>query len=191
MLLDQTVNILPKGFNMPLIHTIQPQDASGELAKIYEIITSMRGTVGNNAKLFSVSPELLRQQMDFIKFYMNHPTLSMPLLACIRIMVSSGEECQFCIDYNTAMLINMAGWTFDQVAAMRKNLNEANLPEREIAMLHLAVKAVRNAHGVNADDLDTLREMNWSDSDILEAVNLATRMLAIDIIFNTFKIENS
>ena len=191
MLLDQTVNILPKGFNMPLIHTIQPQDASGELAKIYEIITSMRGTVGNNEKLFSVSPELLSQQMDFIKFYMNHPTLSMPLLACIRIMVSSGEECQFCIDYNTAMLINMAGWTFDQVAAMRKNLNEANLPEREIAMLHLAVKAVRNAHGVNADDLDTLREMNWSDSDILEAVNLATRMLAIDIIFNTFKIENS
>ena len=191
MLLDQTVNILPKGFNMPLIHTIQPQDASGELAKIYEIITSMRGTVGNNAKLFSVSPELLSQQMDFIKFYMNHPTLSMPLLACIRIMVSSGEECQFCIDYNTAMLINMAGWTFEQVAAMRKNLNEANLPEREIAMLRLAVKAVRNAHGVNADDLDSLREMNWSDSDILEAVNHATRMLATDIIFNTFKIENS
>jgi alkylhydroperoxidase family enzyme len=85
----------------------------------------------------------------------------------------------------------MAGWTFDQVAAMRKNLNEANLPEREIAMLHLAVKAVRNAHGVNADDLDTLREMNWSDGDILEAVNHATRMLATDIIFNTFKIEKS
>ena len=176
---------------MPLIQTIEPQEATGELAKIYEIITSMRGTVGNNAKLYSVSPELLRQQMDFIKFYMNHPTLSMPLLASIRIMVSSGEECQFCIDYNTAMLINMAGWTFEQVAAMRKNIDEANLPERETAMLRLAIKAVRNAHGVNADDLDSLREMNWSDSDILEAVNHATRMLATDIIFNTFKIENN
>ena len=175
---------------MPLIQTIEPQEATGELAKIYEIITSMRGTIGNNAKLFSVSPELLRQQIDFIKFYINHPTLSMPLLACIRIMVSSGEECQFCIDYNTAMLINMAGWTFEQVAAMRKNIDEANLPERETAMLRLAIKAVRNAHGVNADDLDSLREMNWSDSDILEAVNHATRMLATDIIFNTFKIEN-
>lgn len=176
---------------MPLIQTIEPEEATGELAKIYEMITTMRGNVGNNAKLYSVSPELLSQQMDFIKFYMNHPTLSMPLLACIRIMISSGEECQFCIDYNTAMLINMAGWAFEQVAAMRKNLNEANLPEREIAMLHLAVKAIRNAHGVNADDLDTLREMNWSDSDILEAVNHATRMLATDIIFNTFKIEKS
>lgn len=175
---------------MPLIQTIEPTNATGELAKIYEMITAMRGSVGNNAKLFSVSPELLRQQLEFIKFYVNHPTLSMPLLAAIRIMVSSGEECQFCIDYNTGMLINMAGWTFDQVAAMRKDPKSANLPEREIAMLLLAIKAIRNAHGVTANDLDTLREMGWRDGDILDAINHATRMLATDIIFNTFKIEN-
>lgn len=176
---------------MPLIQTIAPEEATGELAKLYKIIEAMRGSVGNNAKLFSISPELLRQQMDFIRFYMNHPTLSLPLLAAIRIMVSSGEECQFCIDYNTGMLINLAGWTFDQVTAMRNDPNSANLPEREIAMLNLAIKAIRNAHGISANDLDTLREMGWSDSDILDAVNHATRMLATDIIFNTFKIENN
>ena len=176
---------------MPLIQTIAPEEATGELAKLYKIIEAMRGSVGNNAKLFSISPELLRQQMDFIRFYMNHPTLSLPLLAAIRIMVSSGEECQFCIDYNTGMLINLAGWSFEQVTAMRNDPNAANLPEREIVMLNLAIKAIRNAHGVSANDLDTLREMGWSDSDILDAVNHATRMLATDIIFNTFKIENN
>jgi alkylhydroperoxidase family enzyme len=190
MPLDRTVNIIQKGSLMPLIQTIAPKDAAGELAKLYTIIEAMRGSVGNNAQLFSVSPELLRQQMDFIKFYMNHPTLSLPLLAAIRIMISSGEECQFCIDYNTGMLINMAGWTFDQVAEMRKDPNSANLPEREKAMLLLAIKAVRNAHGITANDLDTRREMGWRDGDILDAVNHATRMLATDIIFNTFKIEN-
>lgn len=176
---------------MPLIQTVTPEKATGELAKLYELITAARGSVSNGAQLFSISPELLRQQMDFIQFYMNHPTLSMPLLASIRIMVSSREECQFCIDYNTGMLINMAGWTFDQVTAMRKDPNAANLPEREIAMLNLAIKAIRNAHGITANDLDTLREMEWKDSDILDAVNHATRMLATDIIFNTFKIEKS
>lgn len=175
---------------MPLIQTIAPAEATGELAKLYKLIETMRGTVGNSAQLFSVSPELLRQQFDFIRFYINHPTLSMPLLAAIRIMVSSGEECQFCIDYNTGMLINMAGWTFDQVAQMRKDPKSANLPEREIAMLLLAIKAVRIAHSVNSDDLDNLREMGWSDADIFDAVNHATRMLSTDIIFNTFKIED-
>jgi len=175
---------------MPLINTITPKEATGELAKLYKIIETMGRTVGNNAQLFSASPELLRQQMDFIKYYMNHPTLSIPLLASIRIMVSSGEECQYCVDYNTGILINMAGWTLDQVTAMRKNIDDANLPEREIVMLCLVVKAIRNAHGINANDIDTLREMDWSDSDILDAVNHGTRMLATDIIFNAFKIDN-
>jgi len=176
---------------MPLIQTIEPEEATGELAKLYQTIEAMRGSVGNNAKLFSASPELLRQQMDFIQFYMNHPTLSMPLLASIRIMISSGEACQFCIDFNAGLLINMAGWTIDQVNAMRKDPNAANLSKHEIAMLNLTIKAIRNAHGVTANDLDTLRDMGWSDSDILDAVNHATRMLATDIIFNTFKIENN
>lgn len=175
---------------MPLIKTIAPKEATEELNRLYQIIKTMRGTVGNNAQLFSASPELLRQQMDFVKYYMDHPTLSMSLLAAIRILVSSSEECQFCIDYNMSMLINLAGWTPDQVAAMRKNINDANLPKREIAMLRLVIKAIRNAHGINANDIDTLREMNWSDSDILDAVHHGTRMLATDIIFNTFKIEN-
>lgn len=176
---------------MPLIRTIEPEEATGELAKLYQTIEAMRGSVGNNAKLFSLSPELLRQQMDFIQFYMNHPTLSMPLLAAIRIMVSSDEECKFCIDFNTGLLINLAGWTIDQVNAMRKDPNAANLPKRETAMLNLTIKAIRNAHGVTANDLDALRDIGWSDNDILDAVNHATRMLATDIIFNTFKIEDN
>ncbi len=58
-------------------------------------------------------------------------------------------------------------------------------------MLNLAIKAIRNAHGVSANDLNTLREVGWSDSDILDAVNYAMRLLATDIIFHTFKIENN
>lgn len=174
---------------MPLIKTYETDEATGELARLYEIITTMRGRVGNNAKLFSISPELLKQQMEFIRFYMNHPTLSMPLLASIRIMVSSGEDCSFCVDYNSAMLVNMAGWSIEQVEVMKTDMDKANLETREIALLKLVIKAIRNAHGVNANDLDQLREMQWEDKDIFDAVNHGARMLATDIMFNTFKIE--
>lgn len=175
---------------MPLIQTIAPEEATGELAELYATITAARGSVSNSAQLFSISPELLRHQLSFIGYYMNHPTLSMPLLAAIRIMVSSVEECQFCIDFNTGMLVNMAGWTLDQVTAMRQDPKAANLPEREIAMLLLAIKATRLAHSINADDLDALRAMGWGDKDIFDAVNHAARMLASDIMLNTFKVEN-
>jgi len=174
---------------MPIIETIAPEEATGVLAEYYTKIIAMRGAVRNNAMLFSASPELLRQQMDFILHYARHPTLSMPLLAAVRVMVSSDESCDYCIDYNTGMLINMAGWTPEQVAALRGNPDDVPLDAREAAMLKLVVKAVRNAHGVTANDLDELRELGWTDADILDAVNHGARMLATDILFNAFKIE--
>lgn len=174
---------------MPLIKTYETDEATGELKALYDEIFAMRGRVGNSAKLFSVSPEALRQQFEFIKYYMNHPTLSMPLLASVRILVSSGEDCEFCVDFNTGLLVNMMGWTLEQVQAMRQNIDNANLPKREIALLKFVVKAVQNAHSVNANDLDELREMQWSDKDIFDAVNHGAKMLATDILFNAFKIE--
>ncbi len=175
---------------MPIIKTYENNEATGELKELYEKIIAMRGEVGNNAKLFSSSTELLKQQMSFIKYYMSHSTLSMPLLASIRVMVSTEQSCAFCVDFNTAMLVNMAGWTVEQVEVMRKDVTKSNLPQEEVALLEFVIKAVKNAHEVNEVDMDTLRKLQWSDKDILDAVNHGARMLATDIIFNTFKIEN-
>lgn len=79
----------------------------------------------------------------------------------------------------------------EQVEVMKTDMDKANLEKREIALLKLVIKAIRNAHGVNADDLDQLREMKWEDKDIFDAVHHGARMLATDIMFNTFKIENN
>jgi uncharacterized peroxidase-related enzyme len=174
---------------MPLIKTISPEQATGELAAIYEQITQMRGKVGNNAKLLSSSPDILRQHMDFIGYYMAHKTLSMSLLASIRIFVSTEAGCAFCVDFNTGMLINMLGWTPDQVATMKANIDDAPFETKDKAMLKFSVNAVKNPHQVSADDMDALRLLGWSDGDILDAVNHGARMQATDILFNVFKIE--
>ena len=174
---------------MPLIKTYETEEATGELKALYDEITALRSRVGNNAKLLSSSPEILRQQLDFIKYYMNHPTLSMPLLAAIRVMVSTGEQCEFCADFNTGLLINMAGWSFEQVQAMKTDINQANLEEREKALLKLVIKAVRSSNSITADDIEAMRTLQWSDKDLLDAVNHGAKMLATDILFNTFKIE--
>ena len=52
---------------MPIIKTYETDEATGELKALYDKIVALRGEVGNNAKLFSSSPELLKQQMEFIE----------------------------------------------------------------------------------------------------------------------------
>ncbi len=173
---------------MPIIKTYEKDEATGELAKLYEQIITLRGSVGDNAKLFSISTELLKQQMEFIKFYMNHKTLSMQLLAAVRIMVSNTQSCKFCVDFNTGMLVNMFNWTLEQVDQMKQDVTKANLEEKEIKLLEFVLKSVQDAHSVEKKDIESLVELGWSEQDIFEAVNHATRMLSTDIVFNTFKI---
>lgn len=175
---------------MPLIKTYETDEATGELLEIYNEIIKVRGSVGNNAKLFSSSPELLKQQLDFIKYYSTHPTLSMPLLASIRICVSTKEECNFCIDFNTALLVNYSKWSLEEVESMKNSLNSSRLSESENALLKFVIDSIKNPHKVNKNDINELRKLDWQDKDIIDALNHGTRMLATDIIFNTFKIED-
>ena len=175
---------------MPLITTVAPENATGELAELYAQITAMRGRVSNSAQIFSSSLELIKQQMSFIKYYMQtQKALSMALLACIRTLVSDKNNCQYCVDFNASLLINMLGWTPKEVEAMRANPNDAKLDEKEKAMLLFVLKAVRTPHDVNARDVEHLRNLGYSDGEILDATNHGARMSAIDIIFDAFKIE--
>ncbi|WP_442766057.1 carboxymuconolactone decarboxylase family protein [Sulfurospirillum cavolei] len=175
---------------MPLIQTIKPEDATGELAELYGNITAMRGRVSNSAQLFSASPELIKQQMSFIEYYMlKQKSLSMPLLASIRMLISDKNSCSYCVDMNASILINMLGWTPKEVEAMPADPQNAKLDEKEKAMLLFVLKAVRTPHDVNAHDVQKLRDLGYSDGEILDATNHGARMSAIDIIFDAFKIE--
>ena len=179
-----------KGKIIPLITTVKPENATGELSELYGKIEAMRGRVSNSAQIFSASPELIKQQMSFIEYYMvKQKSLSMALLACIRTLISDKNCCQYCIDLNSAMLINMLGWTPKEVEAMRANPSDAKLDDKEKAMLLFVLKAVRTPHDVEAKDVQTLRDLGYSDGEVLDATNHGARMSALDIIFDAFKIE--
>ena len=175
---------------MPLITTIKPENATGELAELYEKIAAMRGRVANSAQIFSASPELIKQQMSFIEYYMlKQKSLSAALLASIRMLISDKNNCSYCVDFNASILINMLGWTAKDVEAMRADAKNAKLEEKEIAMLLFVLKAVRTPHDVHSSDIQALRDLGYNDGEILDAVNHGARMSAIDIIFDAFKIE--
>jgi uncharacterized peroxidase-related enzyme len=140
-------------------------------------------------QLFSPNPFLLRQQWEYYGSMMQHPTLSFALTACIRMLVSQAGSCSYCIDMNAGMLIQMAGWTPEQVAATRADFKASPLTDKEQAMLGLVLKATFTATDVTAADLATVRAAGWNDGEILDAVNHGARMVASDILINAFKAE--
>ncbi len=173
---------------MPLLKTVSPETASGELAALYDQMKTAFGGVPNALSIWSESPLLLKQQFEFIGYYMQHPRLSGALLATIRLLVSVDTQCIYCVEFNAGMLINMMGWTPEQVAATKTDPSAAKLSLREKNLLIWVLNTVKDANKVTADELDTLRDQDWSDQDILEALNHGARMVAGDIILNAFKV---
>ena len=174
---------------MSLIETVTPEAATGEVAELYGKLKETMGMVPNVFQLRSASPFLLRNQAAYVGYYMSHPTLSMALLACIRMLVSQKTHCAYCIDFNGGLLVDKLGWTPEQLAATRADPAQANLPEKEKAMLLFVLKAVDNALSISAADLDALRARGWNDQDILEGLNHGATMVAGDIVINAFKVE--
>ncbi len=175
---------------MSIISTEEPGQASGKVAEVYGKIQQAMGRVPNAFRTYSASPVLLEQHFQSISYYMRHPTLSFPLLAIVRMLVSQKNDCQYCVGFNESMLMHMAGLTAEQIAATKRNPENAPLPEKEKAMLLLVLKATQTPKLVERSDLDSLRALGWRDGDILDAVYHGARNVSADIVFNTFKIEN-
>jgi len=174
---------------MTLIQTVSPENATGDVAAIYEQIKERFGFIPTVMQMRSASPALLRIMLEGLSYYLEHPTLSGPLLACIRMLVSQRNRCDYCIDFNTGLLIEMFGWTADQVAATRADVSAANLDAKDKAMLGFVVNGTADPLAVQASDLDALRTLGWSDADILDALNHGAFMSASDILINAFKVE--
>lgn len=175
---------------MPLIETVIPEKANGQVAAVYRDIAQVFGRVPNAMQMFSASPALLGQQWESMGYYLKHPALSFPLLAAVRMLVSQENHCHYCIGMNGSLLINMAKWTPEQVAATKRDAMAAPLAEKEKAMLAFVLKTVAERKPVTRAEIDRLVKQGWSESDVFDAVAHGARNVAVDIVFNTFQIEN-
>ena len=174
---------------MTLLTTQTPETATGAVAETYKAVAGLFGRVPNAVQFYSSSPVLLAQQWDSIRYYRNHPALSAALLASIRMLVSKNNDCEYCVGFNEALLINMCGQTPGEVAATKADPKATPLAEKDRAMLLFVLKAMATPHAVGKPDLDHLRGLGWTDGDMLDAVAHGARNTAVDILFNTFKIE--
>jgi uncharacterized peroxidase-related enzyme len=173
---------------MALINMVDKDNATGRVADIYEIMVNTMGFIPNAFKVYSSSEHVLDTQFGNLGYYMRHPVLSGKLLAFIRLLVSEQEACAYCIGVNTGILFQY-GVLPDAITEIRKDPSKAPLEPKELAMLLFVLKMVKDPASVNADDVAGLRNLGWTDKDILEASYHGASQVGADKIFNAFKIE--
>jgi len=174
---------------MPLLKIIEQDEATGRVAEIYESMVSTMGFVPNAFKVFSPSTFLLDRQVSSLQYNMRHKTLGGKLLAFIRLLVAGQEHCDYCVGMNSGILLHY-GVLPQMITEVIADHSKAPLEEKDLAMLLFVLSVVKNSKAIVQADVDKLRNLGWTDTDIMEATFHGTSAVGVDRIFNAFKVES-
>ena len=171
---------------MALLNIITPEKAEGDVKECYAMFENLGAEVPLPLQMLSVSPHYLKAQVENIKYLMGHPALSFSLMAHIRFLVASDENYPYCINLNRGMLKQFAGLSDEQVDAAAKDTSQAALEEKEKALLDFVKNVVQDPASSDQAQINTLRELGWTDRDIFDAVFQGVNMMAAGILFKIF-----
>ena len=174
---------------MSLLNTLTIETATGEIKEIFDEIQSAFGMVPNGVGLWSVNPERLKEQWANIKNTMSKDEETQKLQTIIRYLVSEVNSCEYCIGLNGGMLINMYGMTQDSLLEMEKNPSSAPLNIKNKALLLFALKSIKDSKSVTIQDINVLKELAITEKEIFDIVYDASRMLVVNTLFETFKVQ--
>jgi len=153
---------------MAWINEIEEQDADGELRTVYDELLKSRGKLANILQVQSLNPGALKTHVDlYMHLMFARSGLSRKEREAIAVVVSANNECSYCVNHHYEPLARYEKNA--QVLAKIRNVEALDTLDARLAgMLKHAEKLTTNPHQVSADDVQKLRDLGLSDSDILD-----------------------
>lgn len=145
-----------------------PEQVAVEIGPVAKRI----GFVPNVARLLAISPEHFTGWWHYFDELMRGPSgLSKTQREMIAVVISAEARCPYCqIAHAAALQLR----TKDPALADRLAVNyrHVDLPRNERVMLDFAVKLTHTPEACDQDDVGRLREVGFSDADILHIVEV-------------------
>ncbi len=154
---------------MAYIRTIPEAQATGELTEAYKRVGNPDGTVDNVMKVHSLNVDSLRTHFAMYTAAMHKPSpLSRAEREMVAVVVSRINGCAYCLRHHRSGLKRLLGQDRKQVADDLGNGANAQLTEREAAMIAYAVKLTTTPAAMEPTDVQRLREVGLDDRAILD-----------------------
>lgn len=175
---------------MARITTVTADNAEGVIKEGYDMFMKNIGIIPKPMEMMSASPALFETQLQRIKYFSTHPTLSFTLLAHIRYLAAHNLSYSFCVDFNKVVLKKM-GLGEKDIQKMEADPSESLLEENEKALLVFVVKSLKAPGSITQEDIDGLRGLGWEDRDMVDALAQGVGMADHALMMEVFQIDQS
>jgi alkylhydroperoxidase family enzyme len=157
------------------VRLLQPQDAKGEIAEIFEDIRRTKGAnfLTPTWGFFALDVDLLRHWWGLTKrLQMAEGALSKPLLNSISLVCAAEVDCPRCINNHQTHLIEHFGMSEADVVEILNFETSKKIDAKTKAVLSFA-KKVAFALGTTEEDFKELRRHGITDVGVVEIVSMA------------------
>ena len=155
---------------MSWIRTIDPEDATGELAEAYGWQAKRLGRPTEFTQLGSLAPELVHARLAIYRAGDRVPSALTPaqrvLVASVTAVVNETPHCAA----QTRVVMEDAGFTPEQIHDIDAGRYDI-LPPPDRALARYARTLTRDPGAIAESDIDGLRDQGFGDLEILDANN--------------------
>jgi uncharacterized peroxidase-related enzyme len=155
---------------MPYLHTVPPEDATGEVKALYDQDLAARGSVANYAHAFSGRPEVFAGWLalkDAITSQMDPRLYELATVAAAAAIRSS-----YCSLVHGQILAT-SYYPAEKVASIATGEAGDVLDAADAAVVRFAQKVAQEAEKITQEDVDELRDLGFSDTDVFSIIAAA------------------
>ena len=165
---------------MTFIKKIDPAEAQGKLAELYQRVRGPGGQVDNVLQIHSLRPHTMEGHLALYKAVLHHPGNTLPrwFLEAIGVLVSILNGCKYCEQHHATglrrLLAEKPGTFEAYLAQLNQDKPGKPFTGAEVAALAYARKLTLTPGAITQADIDALRAKDLSDGRILEINQVAS-----------------
>ena len=163
------------------------EEMSPEIQEKARPIMEKTGQLGEIFKLIAMDEKIYNAtDMMVQKYLLDETTLSYDMKEAIALLISKENGCKMCVDVHKG-IAKMLGLTEERIEEILQGVDAISTDAKEKALLNFAIKASKkDNYKILKEEIDALKEMGWSDVQILEAVAITGYFNYINTLSNVF-----
>ncbi len=150
-------------------------------------ILEKTGKLGEIFKLLAIDEKVyFATDVMIQKYLLDETTLSYDIKESIALLISVENGCKMCVDVHKS-IAKMLGLSDERIEEVLQGVDAINTTDEEKALLNFCIKASKKEnYKILKEEIDSLKDMGYSDVQIIEAVAITGYFNYINTLSNVF-----
>ena len=150
-------------------------------------ILEKTGKLGEIFKLLAVDEKVyFATDVMIQKYLLDETSLSYDIKESIALLISVENGCKMCVDVHKS-IAKMLGLSDKRIEEVLKGVDAISTTKEEKALLNFCIKASKkDSYKILKEEITALKEMGYSDVQVIEAVAITGYFNYINTLSNVF-----